>query len=311
MKTRKSLVSLFLALALLCLALPALGEDGTVLTDMLGREVKLAGPAERIVVMMPSDCEILYAIGAGDLIVGRGTYCDYPEDVLAVTEVNSGGETNVETIISLDPQVVVMTKMAHSPDIVEQLENAGIAVVVTDAQTIEYTYACITLLGEVTGRQDNAAAVIEDMKTRFAAVAEKAKDTGLTVYFETTPMEWGWGLYSAGKGNFMDEIGTLCGLKNIFGEVTDGGGWPVVSEEDVINANPDLIIAFDSNGMGDMDAAQVITAREGWKELDAVRQGHVFVLVNNEFVRPGPRLADAAESLMELVQSLEAVEPAA
>ena len=204
-----------------------------------------------------------------------------------------------------------MTKMAHSPDVVEQLEDAGIAVIVTDAQTIEDTYACISLLGKATGKQSEAAQLIEDMKTRFAAVAERAKDTGLTVYFETTPMEWGWGLYSAGKGNFMDEIGSMCGLKNIFGDVTDGDGWPVVSEEDVIAANPDLIIAFDSNGMGDMDAAQVITSREGWKDMDAVKQGHVFVLVNNEFVRPGPRLVNAAEALMELIESLEAVEPAA
>ena len=308
--TRK-LVSLVLALALVCLCIPALGEGESALTDMMGREVKLSAPAERIVVMMPSDCEILYAIGAGDLIVGRGTYCDYPHDVLSVTEVNSGGETNVETILSLEPQLVVMTKMAHSPDVVEQLEDAGIAVIVTDAQTIEDTYACISLLGEATGKQSEAAQLIEDMKTRFAAVAERAKDTGLTVYFETTPMEWGWGLYSAGKGNFMDEIGTLCGLKNIFGDVTDGGGWPVVSEEDVINANPDIVIAFDSNGMGDLDAAQVIMGREGWKDMDAVKQGHVFVLVNNEFVRPGPRLVNAAESLMELVESLTAEEPAA
>ena len=309
--TRK-LVSLVLALALVCLCIPALGEGGLTVKDMMDREVKLAGPAERIVVMMPSDCEILYAIGAGDLIVGRGTYCDYPADVLEITEVTSGGETNVEAIISLQPQAVVMTKMAHSPELAEQLEEAGIAVIVTDAQTIEGTYACIALLGEVTGKQDEAAALVEGMKARFAAVAEKAKDTGLTVYFETTPMEWGWGLYSAGAGNFMDEIATLCGLKNIFGDVTDGGGWPVVNEEDVIAANPDLIIAFDSNGMGEgMDAGQVITAREGWKDMDAVKQGHVFVLVNNEFVRPGPRLADAAESLMELVESFEAAEPAA
>lgn len=302
--TRK-LVSLFLCAALLCCCVPALGESGLTVTDMAGREVTLAAPADRIVVMMPSDCEILYAIGAGDLVVGRGMYCDYPEDVLAVTEVNSGGETNVEAIISLNPQLVVMTMMAHSPDVVEQLENAGIAVIVTNAQTVEDTYACIELLGKVTGRQEGAAAVIEDMKNRFAAVAAKAQDTGLTVYFETTPMEWGYGLYSAGKGSFMDEIAALCGLKNIFADVEDGFGWPVVSEEDVIAANPDLIIAFDSNGMGDLDAAQVIAARDGWKNMDAVKQNRIFVLVNNEFVRPGPRLADAAESLMQLIESLQ------
>ena len=125
--TRK-LVSLFLSLALLCACIPALAESGLVLTDMMDREVSLAGPAEKIVVMMPSDCEILYAIGAGEMIVGAGEYCDYPEEVASVTKVTSGGETNVEQIISLAPDAVVMTKMAHSPELVEQLENAGIGV---------------------------------------------------------------------------------------------------------------------------------------------------------------------------------------
>ena len=305
--TRK-LVILFLSMALVCAAVPALA-DSITLTDMMGREMTLDRPADRIVVMMPSDCEILYAIGAGGTVVGRGTYCNYPEEVLAVTEVNSGGETNLEQIIMLDPQAVVMTKMAHSPELAELLEEAGIAVIVTDAQTIDQTYDCITLLGEVTGRQDEAAAVIDSMKMRFESVAAKAKDTGLTVYFETTPLEYGWGLYSAGMGNFMDEIGTLCGLKNIFGNVEYA--WPTVSEESVIMADPDIIVTIDSNGMGDLNAAQVILNREGWEELDAVKNGRVFVVGNDEFSRPGPRLADAAEALMELIESLTEEVPAA
>ena len=305
--TRK-LVALFLCAVLVCAAVPVLA-DSVTLTDMMGREVTLEGPADRIVVMMPSDCEILYAIGAGSTVVGRGTYCNYPEDVLAVTEVNSGGETNVEQIIMMDPQVVVMTKMAHSPELVEMLEEAGIAVVVTDAQTINQTYDCIALLGELTGKQEEAAAVIDDMKARFEAVAAKAKDTGLTVYFETTPLEYGYGLWSAGPGNFMDEIGTLCGLKNIFGDIDSA--WPMVSEESVLMADPDIIVTIDSNGMGDLNAAEVILNREGWEDLEAVRNGHVFVVGNDEFSRPGPRLADAAEALMVLIESLTEEVPAA
>ena len=305
--TRK-LVSLFLCAALLFAVVPALADAVTV-TDMMGREVTLEGPAERIVVMMPSDCEILFEIGAGDKVVGRGTYCNYPDVVNTIPEVNSGGETDLEQIVALQPQVVVMTKMAHSPELVETLESLGIAVIVTDAQTIAQTYDCITLLGEVTGQQGEAAAVIDFMKERFAAVEAKAKDTGMTVYFETTPLEYGYGLWSAGPGNFMDEIGTLCGLKNIFGDADSA--WPMVSEEAVLAANPDVIITIDSNGMGDLNAAQVITSREGWQDLDAVKNGRVFVVGNDEFSRPGPRLANAAEALMELIESLTEEAPAA
>lgn len=307
--TRK-LVSLLLALALACLCVPALGE-GAALTDMMGREVKLSGPAGRIVVLMPSDCEILYAIGAGDKVVGRGTYCNYPEDVLSVTEVNSGGELNLEQVLALNPDLVVMTKMAHSPEAVSKLEESGVAVLVTDAQTIEDTYACITLLGAAAGKEAEAAKVVEDMKARLSAVAQQAGDTGLTVYIETTPLEYGWGLYSAGPGNFMDEIASLCGLKNIFGDVDQA--WPVVDPEAVIAADPDLILTIDSNGMGEgMEADKVILSREAWQGMKAVKDGRVFVVSNDMFSRPGPRLADAAEALLNLLQSLSAPEaPAA
>ena len=309
----KKLVSLFLVLALVLACVPVLAEGGITVTDMAGREVSLAGPAESIVVLMPSDCEILFEIGAGDKVIGRGSYCDYPEDAVAdIPVVKSGNELNIEEIIALKPQVVVMFMMGHTKEQAEQIENeAKIPVIATYASTIAETYDVITLLGKVTGKEEEAAAVVQDMKDRFAVVASKAKDSGLTVYFESTPLEYGWGLYSAGKGSFMDEIGSLCGLKNIFGDVTDGNGWPVVNEEDVIAANPDIIITIDSNGMGEQNAAEIIMAREAWQGMDAVKNGNIYVVDGNAFSRPGPRLAVAAEALIELIESLRAEEPAA
>ena len=306
----RKIVSLFLAALLVAGALPALAEDAALtVTDMLGREVTLAGPADRIVVLMPGDCEILYAIGAGGAVVGRGQYCNYPAGVEDVPVVNSGSETNLEEIVALTPQLVIMTKMAQTEEQVAALENAGIRVLMTDAQTIADTYDCIALIGRVTGKDAEAAAVIDGMKARFDAVSARAQNTGLTVYFETTPLEYGWGLYSAGKGNFMDEIGTICGLTNIFGDVDYA--WPVVSEEDVVAADPDYIVTIDSNGMGEIDAAQVILARAGWQDLKAVKNGHVIIVGNDEFSRPGPRLADAAEALFALLSGAEAQVPAA
>ena len=306
----KKIVSLLLCALLCACCLPAMAEGGVTLTDMAGREVTLDAPATRIVVLMPSDCEILYAIGAGETVVGRGEYCNYPEAVFALPVVNSGSETNLEEILALAPQVVVMTKMAQSEEQVAALENAGVRVLVTDAQTIADTYDCIRLLGELTGKEAEAEAVIADMQTRLATVAEKAENTGKTIYFETTPLEYGWGLWSAGKGTFMDEIATICGLTNIFAEVE---GWPMVSEEEVIAANPDYIATIDSYGMNGLDPIGVITSREAWQGMDAVVNGNVFMADNDMFTRPAPRLADAAEALYEFVYGAEeeAEEPAA
>lgn len=304
----KKIVALFLCVALCLCCLPVLADEALTVTDMTGREVRLDGPAARIVVLMPSDCEILYAIGAGETVVGRGTYCNYPAEVESVPVVNSGDSMNLEEILALQPQVVVMTKMAQTEEQVASLENAGVRVFITNAQTISDTYDCIALLGRLTGREEAAAQVSADMKARLDAIAEKAVNTGKTVYFETTPLEYGWGLWSAGKGTFMDEIAAICGLNNIFAEVE---GWPMVSEEEVIAANPDYIATIDSYGMNGLNPIEVITSRAAWQEIEAVKNGNVFMADNDQFTRPSPRLADAAEALYEFICGAEELVPAA
>ena len=158
------LIALVLCFALFTSALAFAETDTSVtVTDMTGREVTLDKPATRIVALTPSDCEILYAIGAGDTLVGRGKYCDYPAEVLNVTAVQSGRDTNLEEIIALEPQVLLMSTMAQTEEQVQALENAGIKVVVSDAQDIEGVYTAIELIGKLMGKDAEAAAVIESM----------------------------------------------------------------------------------------------------------------------------------------------------
>ena len=101
-------------------------SEAVTLTDMTGREITLDAPAERVVALTASDCEILYALGAGDLLVGRGEYCDYPAEVLDVPSVQSGYDTNIEQIIALEPQVLLMSTMAQTEEQVQQLEAAAV-----------------------------------------------------------------------------------------------------------------------------------------------------------------------------------------
>ena len=140
----KKLVSLFLALVMAFSLTAAFAESTAVtVTDMAGREITLDAPATKVVALTASDCEILAALGAEDTLVGRGEYCDYPESVLEVPAVQSGADTNLEQIIALEPQVVIMAKMAQTEEQVAALEKAGIRVVVSDAQDIEGVYTAI------------------------------------------------------------------------------------------------------------------------------------------------------------------------
>ena len=137
----KKLVSLFLVVLMLLSMTAAMAESNTItVTDMFGREVTIEGPVTHIIALEPSDCEMLCAIGCEDALVGRGKYCDYPASVLELPAVQSGANTNLEEILALNPQVVVMSDMAHTTEQVELLEQNGIRVIGTDANSIEEVY---------------------------------------------------------------------------------------------------------------------------------------------------------------------------
>ena len=264
-----------------------------VFTDMLGRQVTLTEPVERIVALEPSDCEILCALGCEEMLVGRGLYCDYPESVLSLPVVQSGLEANVEQILLLDPQVVLTSDMDHIPEVIAALESCGIRVVVSNADTIEGVYTAIRMIGLLTDKQQKAEEIIADMAGTFQVIREKCPKGDQSVYFEVSPLEWG--LWTAGSGTFMSELAEICGMENAFSDVQ---GWMPISQEQVMVRNPDFIVLL--TGMGDT-AAEEVMARSGWDDIPAVREGKIYNADSNAITRPGPRLKDAA---MELYQFL-------
>lgn len=303
----KKLVSLFLALVMAFSLTAAFAESTAVtVTDMAGREIALDAPATKVVALTASDCEILAALGAEDTLVGRGEYCDYPESILEVPAVQSGADTNLEQIIALEPQVVIMAKMAQTEEQVAALEKAGIRVVVSDAQDIEGVYTAIRLIGTLVGRNDEAEAMVADMQSVFADIAAKSENTGKTVYFEVSPLQWG--LWTAGKGTFMDELATMCGLTNAFADVE---GWAEISEEQVLERDPDYIVTISMYYGEGPTPVEEIKSRAGWDALKAVQNDAIFNADSNEVSRPGPRLKDAAEALYTFVTGEEALTPAA
>ncbi|HQQ89285.1 MAG TPA: ABC transporter substrate-binding protein [Oscillospiraceae bacterium] len=271
------------------------------ITDMTGKEITLDGPATRIVALTASDCEILYAIGAGDLLVGRGEYCDYPAEVLEVPALQSGDNTNIEQIIALQPQVLIMSTMAQTEEQIAQLEAAGIKVVVSDAQDIDGVYTAIEMIGVLTGKIEEAATLVSNMRDTFstlsAEAAEKNADgTPKTVYFEVSPLQYG--LWTAGSNTFMNEVVEMLGLTNCFADVD---GWGEVSEEQVIERNPDYIVTITMYYGEGPTPEEEISSRTSWENINAIKNGEILNLQNNELSRPGPRLADGAQMLFDFV----------
>lgn len=274
------------------------GGEGLTITDMKGRTRTLEKPVERIVVLTAADCEILFALGAGDKVVARGEYCDYPAEALELPAVSSGSETNIEQIIALNPDVVIMSTMDQTLDQIESIENAGIPVLTTNAQTIDGVYEAIAMIGQVVGRNQEAENLIQYMKDAFAELVAKVPQAEKkpTIYVEVSPLRYG--LWAAGKGTFVNELAEMLGAENIFADIDQ---WGEVSEEQVIQRDPDFIVTTTMSFEGDTDPIEEILSRPGWSGIKAIANGKVFNADGYEIIRPGPRLVDAARQLYDFL----------
>ena len=300
----KKLVSLLLAAALLLGLVPVMAEAPVItVTDMAGREISLTEPAEKIVAIYPSDCEIIAAIGCEDALVGVGAFCNYPASVTSLPKIQSGADMNVEEIIALEPQVVLLNSMVNVESQVSQLEENGIHVVISTTSDIASVYTAIAMIGKLMGKDAEAAALVADMQGTFDEIKNKATDEGKKVYFEISPPPW---LCTAGATSYMNELAEICGVTNIFADLEDA--WPMISDEQVIERNPDYIVLM--SGMGSQGVDEIL-AREGWGDINAIQNKKVFNDDESRMTVPGPRLKEAAVDLYNFVNDIAAEEPAA
>jgi len=267
-------------------------------TDGLGRQVTLDGVPQRIISMAPSNTEILFAIGAGDQVVGRDALSDFPEEAIAATDIGSTFEAlNTELIVSLEPDLVLAAEI-NTPEQVKQLEDLGVTVYyLKNPLTLEEMYGNLEIVAELTEHQEEAAALIESLKRRVAAVDEKIApiSSRFSVFYEldaTDPAK----PYTAGKGTFITQLIDRAGGFNI---ASDLDGYPQLSLEQVVAADPAFIILGDARyGV----TPESIAERPGWENLSAVKNGNVIPFNDDLVRRPGPRLVDALEELAKILR---------
>jgi iron complex transport system substrate-binding protein len=268
-----------------------------VLTDGLGREVRLDAPAQRIVSLAPSNTEILFAIGAGDQVAGRDQLSDYPEAAKDLTDIGSTFDAlNTELIVSLQPDLVLLAEI-NPAEQVKQLEDLGLTVYyLKNPLTLEELYGSLEIVAQLTGREMETAALIESLKARVAAVDEKIAPLSSrpSVFYEldaTDPAK----PFTVGKGTFITQLIDRAGGYNI---AADLDGYPQISLEQVVAADPAFILLGDARyGVSPESIAQ----RPGWQNLSAVKNGQVLPFNDDLVSRPGPRLVDALEELAKIL----------
>lgn len=297
---RTALAASLAALTLLAACGDTEDSEGTSATTATTEATEAAVDApERIVSMSPTATEMLFAIGAGDQVVAVDSYSNFPAE--APTTDLSAYEPNVEAISTYEPDLVVIA--GPDPELVDGLEAIGIDVVENPAAvTLQDTYDQLSELGEVTGHVEEAAEVVESMQADIdellADLPERA--TPLTYFHELDNT-----LYSVTSSTFIGELYSLAGLENIADPAdADGqaGGYPQLSTEFLVDADPDLIFLADTKCC-DQTAAS-FGSRPGFEALQAVADGQVIELDDDIASRWGPRVVDLLEVIVDAVQAV-------
>jgi len=274
---------------------------GGDLIDDMGYSLTLTSPPERIVSLAPSNTEILFAVGAGDKVVGVTNFCTYPYNFTEwieagnMTSIGSFKNPSVEPIVLLDPDLVLASK--QSLEAAGNLRNLGYNVLVLDAKNMSGVLQDILLVGRAADRYSEAVAVESELRQKIDAIANQAMDATSTpkVYHEV------YHLMSAGPETFIDELITLAGGVNIFHDAATR--YPTVSSEAVISKNPDIMV-FPDKYMGRehfSETMEDVKNRPGWDLISAVQNDAIYEINSDIISRSGPRLADALEVLAKMI----------
>ena len=271
---------------------PIVEDMSFTIVDDYGRTVSFDKIPERIVSAAPSPTEILFAVGAGDQVVGVDDYSDYPAAAANLTKIGSY-TLNIETIMALTPDLIVGSDLVPRAQL-EQLEGQGIPYVLFADRTLEDIFKTIRLAGIITGHVDQADDVATNLSLRVEAV--KAKTLAENVSKPRVYVEY-YEYWTYGPGSFGDDLISLAGGTNIAHNASSE--YPNVESEFVIAQDPEVIVY--TTGVMSSTTAESIAARPGWDNISAVANDKIYSIDDNLMSRYGPRIVDALEQLAAIV----------
>ncbi|NMA54983.1 MAG: cobalamin-binding protein [Firmicutes bacterium] len=269
------------------------GQSITFQDDM-GREVTVK-PVERIVSLAPSSTEILFAIGVGDKVVGVDDYSNYPAEAAAISKVGAYNDPSVEMIVALKPDLVLAGSIHKTA--VHKLEQLDIPVAVAFPRNLEGVLTSIRWIGIAVGARDEAVELEGELQLRLQRIDDKI--AALTeqerpwVYYEL----YSDPIMTCGPNTLSHELIVRAGGRNIaFDAATD---YPEFSPEAIVSRNPDIIIFPNLHGTETFQAEAII-GRPGWDTIKAVQNNRLYGIDDDLISRPGPRVVDAVEELVQV-----------
>ncbi len=259
------------------------------IADDLGRKIKIPEKVERVVSLAPNLTENIFAVGAGDKLVGDTTYCNYPEAAQKIAKVGDTMNPNMETIIALKPQIVFVSTASQIETFTKTLESQNITVFVTNPKDLNGVLTNLRQLAEIFGTSEPTAVLLNQLQERISAVDEQVRDKPKVKTFVQISKE---PLFTIGKESFLTEIIERAGGVSVTKDVATA--YPKLSKETALALNPDAIILSES--------PDNLEPNDVFKNSAAVKNKKVFKVNADIISRPSPRIVDALEQIAEALK---------
>ncbi len=245
---------------------------------------------KRVVCLVPSITEIIYALGCEDYLKGNTIYCDYPEPAKQIYKVGDFSNPSLEKIVGLKPEIVFAT-IPEQKIIIDQLKELGIKVIISQPTTINSLLKEIKTISKILGNESRGDSLLTTMATELNQIIPKQLNIPLYLEISSTP------LMTVGSGSFINDVIRRAGGKNIFDDLIQE--YPVIDQEEVIKHNPSVIFILHP-----LAKKEEVKNRIGWQNIDAVLNNRVYDDVNPDLIfRPGPRIAQGIKALIQRIES--------
>lgn len=262
--------------------------------DQAGRLVKMSEMPEKIISLAPSNTEILYALRLEDKLVGVTEYCDYPEAAKQKPKIGGFSTVDIEKVVDIEPDLILAANI-HQDEIVPHLERLGLTVVVIDPKTVAEVLEAINLVGQLTGKAEEASRLTTEMENRIQAVTDKTAGIPKAQRPRIFYLLWHDPLMTVGPVTRIHELIEKAGGTNIARDLTDE--YPRISLEATIMADPQVIIAGSGHGSGQDVPFSYALTEPRLAEVAARQDGRIYEIDSDLTSRPGPRIVDGLEKL--------------
>lgn len=262
-------------------------SGSTVFIDDLGNKVELNHYPERVISTAPNLTEIIFSIGAGNSIVGRTQFCNYPPEVERIQVIGDMLRFNYEKIVELKPDLIFLTVEGNTKESYDKLKSLGLNVYVTNPRDLKGIIHSIRTISEILNKKQIGDSLIQQINFRLKTIEKKNFDRKSAIFvISLNP------LIVAGKNTFINEILESVNLSNIAPESVSN--YPILSREEIIIKNPDFIILPDSKNLSKQYLLKIFPE---WKGLSAIKKNQIIFVEPDLIFRPGPRFIQAIEYL--------------